>query len=122
MQLGLDEDDAVEELLDDLVLGALVRRADLGLPPQRVLVDGGLHGLCVTGVLKVRNCVRQRRAARSQSGKWDAARGCVVTGRTESSNALNSCSLDFLYCSISFSASDRASFSFWTRSVRTRCQ
>ena len=52
MQLGLDEDDAVQELLDDLVLGALVRRADLGLPPQRVLVDGGLHGLRVTGVLK----------------------------------------------------------------------
>ena len=32
MQLGLDENDSVEELLDDLFLRALVRSADLGLP------------------------------------------------------------------------------------------
>ena len=51
VQLGLDEDDAVEELQDDLLLGALVRRTDLGLLPYSVLVDGSLHGLRVPCVL-----------------------------------------------------------------------
>lgn len=40
--------------------------------------------------------------------------------RTEASNALNSCSLDFLYSSISFEASVLASLSFWTRSERNQ--
>ena len=51
MQLGLDEDDAVKELLDDLVLVALVRRADLLLFPLGLLVDLRLNGLGVPRVL-----------------------------------------------------------------------
>ena len=38
-------------------------------------------------------------------------------GRTDASNALNSCSFDVLYASISLAASERASFSLWTRSA-----
>lgn len=37
--------------------------------------------------------------------------------RTSASNRLNSASFSALYCSISLAASDRASLSFWTRSV-----
>ena len=51
VQLRLDEDDAVEELLDDLVLVALVRRADLLLFPLGLLVDLRLNGLSVPRVL-----------------------------------------------------------------------
>jgi len=36
---------------------------------------------------------------------------------TDASNALNSCSFISLYSSISFCASERASLSFWIRSV-----
>ena len=51
VQLRLDEDDAVEELLDDLVLVALVRRADLLLFPLGLLVDLRLDCLGVPCVL-----------------------------------------------------------------------
>ena len=52
VQLGLDEDDAVEELPDDLLLVALVRGADLLLLDLGLLVDRRLHGLCVSCVLQ----------------------------------------------------------------------
>ena len=51
MQLGLDEDDAVEELLDDLVLVALVRGADLLLLHGGILVNCCRCGLRVAGML-----------------------------------------------------------------------
>ena len=55
MQLGLDEDDAVEELLDDRVLVRLVLRADLLLLRLGLAVDRGLDGLRVPGVLQAQN-------------------------------------------------------------------
>lgn len=51
MQLRLDQDDAVEELLHDLLLVALVLRADLLLLDLRILVDGSLYSLRVARVL-----------------------------------------------------------------------
>ena len=51
MQLRLDQDDAVEELLHNLLLVALVLRANLLLLDLRILVDGSLYGLRVARVL-----------------------------------------------------------------------
>ena len=51
VEFGLNQDDAVEELLDDLVLVALVRRADLLLFPLSLFVDLRLYGLGVPCVL-----------------------------------------------------------------------
>ena len=51
MQLGLDEDDAVEELLDDLGLVALVRGTDFLLLRLGLLVDLRLYSLRVSCVL-----------------------------------------------------------------------
>ena len=51
MQLRLDQDDAVEELLHNLLLVALVLRANLLLLDLRILVDGCLYGLRVARVL-----------------------------------------------------------------------
>ena len=51
VQLRLDEDDAVDELLDNLVLVSLVRRADLLLFSLCLLVDLRLNSLGVPRVL-----------------------------------------------------------------------
>ena len=114
MQLGLDEDDSVEELLDDLLLRALVRSADLGPLRLGVFVDRSLYGLRVAGVLHT--STKGDGMAQREHWKWRAG-ACTAAERTESSNALNSCSFAFLYASISFAASERASFSLWTRST-----
>ena len=51
VQLGRDEGDAVEELLDHGVLALRVLLRDLGLLDLRLLVDGDLCALRVAGVL-----------------------------------------------------------------------
>ena len=111
VEFGLNQDDAVEEFLHDLVLVGVVRLTDLLLLPLRLLINLRLDGLGVPCVLS------RREPGQVRTGNW--ARGMrlrVAMGRTDCSNALNSCSLDFLYSSISFAASDRASLSLWTRS------
>ena len=69
MQLRLDEDDAVEELLDDLVLVALVRRADLLLFPLSLLVDLRLDCLGVPCVLFSAGS-RELRVCNEHRGGW----------------------------------------------------
>ena len=53
----------------------------------------------------------QTSVSKSRMRSYNAA------ARTDASNALNSWSFDALYASISFAASERASFSLWTRSA-----
>jgi hypothetical protein len=96
MQFRLDKDDPVEELLHDLWLVLLVCGCDC--------LEFGL-GLFVHGGLGVR-----RRAGMLRGLSVSELGRCV--GHTDDSKALNSASLAFLYSSISFKASDLASFSF----------
>lgn len=51
MELGGDEDDAVEQFLEDLVLVLPVRIRDLGTLGLCLLIDGRLGSLGVAGVL-----------------------------------------------------------------------
>lgn len=102
MQLGLYEDDTVEEFLDDGVLVLVVRvgyafEADLSL-----LVHSGLRVGCGARMLN------RSEVGTKANRQW---------GQTDDSNALNSCSLAFLYSSISLAASERASLSFCTLSA-----
>ena len=108
MQLRRDERDPVKQLLDHGLLVPRVLLSNLGLLDLSLLIDGGLDGLCVAGVLYM-DCEPVCMRTRTR-----------VERRTDASNALNSSSLNFLYSSISFVACVRASLSFFTLSAR-RC-
>ena len=86
MQLRVDEDDAVEELLNDLVLVTLVLRTDLLLFDLGVLVNSSLYGLCVACMLYRQDRVR---SASESTDDIIGSRG-LQGGRTDASNALNS--------------------------------
>lgn len=120
MQFWLDEYDAVEELLDDLVFALAVLLRDLLPFHFGLAVDGGLRGLSISSVLQIKRaeykgCVRERASLVSGELNED-----VRIGRTDASNALNSISFAFRYSSISFVACVRASLSFWTLSAHDK--
>lgn len=109
VQLRFDEDDTVKQLLDHSVLVLIVLLCDLAELDLGLLVDGDLGTLCAARMLWRRVSLREER-------------DIVVRGRTDASKALNSSSLSFLYSSISFVASVRASLSRCTLSVMRRCE
>ena len=85
MQLGVDERDTVEQLLDHGLLVPRVLLGDLSLLDLGLLVDRDLRRLRVAGVLRARPDVSSSVSTRSGRER-----------RTEASNALNSSSLNFL--------------------------
>ena len=68
MQLGVDEDDAIEQLLDHGVLVLRVLLCDLGELDLGLLVDGDLCALCAACVL----CMRVSLEAQTGSGEGNA--------------------------------------------------
>lgn len=111
VQLWLDRDDAVEEVLDDLVLVPFERLLDLFELFGRLFVDLLLGRLVVARMLFGRGDSRDQR---TRNGENRSGRG----GLTCCSNSLNPASFLFLSSSISLDASLLASLMRWLRSTQ----
>ena len=104
VKLWSDQDDPIEQLLNDCILLFSIRVIDS---------SNLLLGVFVYRILRVRRSSSRLCAVQGLVGHEEGIRGQL----TWPSSDLNSSSFCFLYASISFAASVRASFSFCVRSV-----